>query len=69
MNNILRFRCHRCTRVNEIDLNLCSDSEPLQTECAWCGRYHDEAAIRTTLFGADAEGQALGEQETPRRSN
>lgn len=65
MNNILRFRCHRCTRVNEIDLNLCSDSEPLQTECAWCGRYHDEAAIHLTPVAPDHAEARDGDVEGP----
>jgi len=43
---ILRFRCHSCAHVTEIDMDLCTDE--LQAECSWCGRQHDGSAIRLT---------------------
>ena len=56
----IHFRCHACGRVNVIDESLLDDA-PLQAECGWCGRYHDEAAIRLTPVAPNRAGAQAGE--------
>jgi len=50
----MKYRCHACGRVNEVDLSLCDEDTALESWCGFCGRYHDEDAIRLTPLQADA---------------
>jgi hypothetical protein len=64
--SILRFRCHRCARVNEIDLALTDDDE-LQASCARCGRMHSDDEIRLTPVAAEAASMTTSEDDDDTR--